>query len=271
MSLPTLERWQDHPTRDALHQAMQVLRSARKLGVSRQPNWLHLAALPERRGAHTGELSLGGALHLDYARGAIAWRVGGVEQFAIRLADHTQRTLFETVFDRLRGLGHEQLVPDAAKVTRDERLVIDRAAAEGYAEAQWRMVQAIARMKAGMLGYQTPLVLWPHGFDLGTLWFAHGDDEGQDPHLSVGFSPGTPDIGEPYVYVYAWPERDGLAGRLPEGFEWVTSWSTPGGVLRWSRIREERDPVAYVAERLGSLHRVTTPLLAAETPESTGR
>ena len=268
MSLPTLERWQGHDTREALHQAMQVLRSARKLGVAAQPNYLHLAAMPERRGATTGMLNLGGSLHLDYPRGVVAWRSAGVERFAVRLRDHSQRTLFDSVFGRLRDLGHTQLDPDTAKVTRDERLVVDRAAAEGFAEAQWRMAEAIARMKATMLGYQTPLVLWPHGFDLGTLWFARGGDEERDPHLSVGFSPGTPDVGEPYVYFYAWPERDGLVEHVPEGFEWVTTWSTPGGVLRWSRIRAEREPVAYVAKQLSEVYRATAPLLVTVPDEA---
>jgi hypothetical protein len=257
MSLPRLEGWQDHPTRDALHQAMQVLRSARKAGVARQPNYLHLATLPERRGASSGPLSLGGSLHLDYARAALTWHVDGVEHFSVDLAGRSQRTLFETVFAQLRDLGHDHFAPDMAKVTRDEPLEVERGPAEAYAEAQWRMFEALARMKAHLLGHQTPLVVWPHGFDLATLWFAQGKDEERDPHLSVGFSPGTPDIGEPYVYAYAWPAVDGLAAHLPAPFEWVATWSTPGSVLRWSRIRSERDPVAYVAEMLVAIYRTT--------------
>ncbi len=252
MSLPRLTEWT--ATRDALHQAMQVLRAARKLGVQEQPNWLHLATIPQRRGASTGELSLGGSMHLDYARAAVTWRADGVEQFAIPLEGTNQRALFEDVFDRLRDLGHAGLDPDRAKVTRDEPFALQRSAGEAYAEAQWRLFEAIARYKAGIRGYQTPIALWPHGFDLSTLWFARGEDEAKDPHLNIGFSPGTPDIGEAYVYVYASPAVDGLAAHLPEDIQWTTSWSTPGGVLRWSRIRAQADPVSYVADVLTDVH-----------------
>ena len=259
MPLPRLE--DGAQTRNALHQAIQILRAARKLGVPEQPNWLHLATLPERRGASTGPLSIGGEMRLDYARAAITWQTKGVEQFAVGVDGSTQRALFETVFDRLRALGHEGLDPDRAKVTRDEALTVSRRDAEAFAEAQWRMFEALALFKARLRGLQTPVVLWPHGFDLSTIWFARGNDESSDPHFSVGFSPGTPDVGEPYIYVYGWPSPDGMAGHLPADVEWTTSWSTPGGVLRWSHVRAASNPVTYVADVLLDIHRTAAPLL----------
>ena len=48
------------------------------------------------------------------------------------------------------------------------------------------MFQMLAVVKASMFGPQNPLVLWPHGFDLSTLWFVDGMVEASNQFLIPG-------------------------------------------------------------------------------------
>ena len=71
---------------------------------------------------------------------------------------------------------------------------------------------------------------WPHHFDLGTLLHP------REGTIGLGFSPGDPEIPEPYWYVRAYPEPlgDPAPGVLPFG-EWhLEGWH--GAVLRGSSV-----------------------------------
>lgn len=264
MSLPDYTTWT--ATRRALHQSMQVLRSARLLGSEPLPNDLHYSTLPTPQGATTGPLRNGGEVILDYRRLAIAIRRGDEEVATIPLAGHSQTSLFDAAFDALAAAGLEG-DPARGKVTETEPFAVDAEQGAAFAEVQWRMFRALARAKARFLGPQTPIALWPHGFDLSTLWFVRGMDERRDPQINFGFSPGTPDVGQPYVYVTAWPAPDGLAERLPAGMEWHTAWSTPGGLLRYETFANGDDPETVVAEALIDAYRAASELLNA-TPHA---
>lgn len=259
--LPALdcEAWQT--TKDALHAAKQVLRSTRLLGVTELPNELHYGALPERRGATTGPLQFGGELRLDYGRAEVVYENEGVEVFAVPLEGHTQTTLFDAVFEAFTDAGHA-LEPNRSKVVGSTPLAPDKKMAADYATVQWRMYEALARAKGRLLGSQTPIILWPHGFDLSSIWFPAGTNEMADPHVNIGFSPGTEDIGEPYVYFYAWPSPEGLPDVLPTGWEWQTEWGTPGGVMRYSTFADLPDPESTVATALSEVYRVVAPMLS---------
>jgi Family of unknown function (DUF5996) len=89
----------------------------------------------------------------------------------------------------------------------DEALMIDGGTAQSYGEILYRVFTALSRVKAQFLGSQSPLVVWPHHFDLSTLWFADEMDE-HKPHLNLGFAPFDSVHSEPYVYAYAYPMPD---------------------------------------------------------------
>ncbi len=258
MTLPDLSQWDG--TRVAFHQAMQVLRSTRLLGVSPQPNDLAYGTIPTPSGPTTGPLSFGGALRLDFIRMAIVYEQDGAEVFAVDLAGHNQTSLFDAVFAGFEQAGHT-LDPDRQKVTNTDPFDLDAGQARLTAEVMWRMFMALARFKAHLNGYQTPLVLWPHGFDLSTLWFAEGRVEYQDPHLNFGFSPYTPDVGQPYVFFYAWPAPDGLGDRLPAVWTWQPAWRTPGGVIRYDQLLGERDPEGMVTGALLEVYAIASAAL----------
>ena len=195
---------------------MQPLRSARLLGVDPMPNDLHYSTMPTRTGASTGPLSFGGALHLNYASGTIVYQREEQTVFSIELNGHNQTSLFDAVFARFADAGHD-LDPNRSKVTETTPFKLDLAQARTYVEVQRRMYGVLAEMKAHMNGPQTPLVLWPHGFDLSTIWFVDGMDESNDPQVCFGFSPGTPDVGQPYFYFYAWPHSGWTQRSTPSG------------------------------------------------------
>jgi hypothetical protein len=260
MTLPDLSNWDE--TRTALHQSMQTLRSTRLLGVDPMPNELEYSAIPIASGATTGPLSFGGELQLDFTRTAVIYERDGAETFAIGLQGYNQTSLFDAVFNAFGRVG-QRLDPNRNKVTETKPFQPDIGQAKTYAEVMWRMFGTLARLKARMYGPQTPIALWPHGFDLSTIWFVDGMDERHNPHINFGFSPGTPDVGQPYFYFYAWPVPDGLDKQIPSLAEWHTEWGTPGGVIRYERFARESDPETVVADALVEAYRTASGLLKA--------
>ena len=114
------------------------------------------------------------------------------------------------------------------------------------------------------MALKTPIALWSHGFDLSTLWFVDGMDEHKDSQMNFGFSPGTPDVGQPYFYFYAYPVPDGVHEKLPDVITWNTAWSTPGGVLEYEKFAGESDPEGFVLDVLTAVYQTTSPMLIAE-------
>ena len=86
----------------------------------------------------------------------------------------------------------------------------DPALARDYLFALDRLYTALARFRARLGGYMTPLVLWPHHFDMGFIWFpGPGSDEHADPQISYGFAPFSDGLERPYIYAYAWSKATG--------------------------------------------------------------
>ena len=262
MQLPVLPDWD--ATKRSLHQAIQILRATRLLGTEPLPVELHYSTTPTAYGATTGLLSFGGELQLHYARGAVVYVRDRQEVFAISMVGHHQTSFFDAVFQAFAAQGLK-FEPDGKKITETTPFSFHSEKAALFADVQWRMYQILAMVKGRMFGTQTPIALWPHGFDLSTLWFLDGMDEHKDPQINMGFSPGTPDIGEPYFYFYAWPVPEGLEKHIPDAFTWNTNWRTPGGMLPYSRFYTESNPTTYVADLLGEVYRVASSMLAQAT------
>ena len=258
MSLPNIADIQ--PTRVTLHQASQILLSARLLGLDPLPNHLRHSLIPTPTGVSTGELNFGGELVLDFAAGAIRYVWAGETTFSLDLAGRSQISLYETVYQELKDAGVE-LHPDVNFITEQSLFEFNADAAIRFNEMMWRMFNTLARVKVRFLGFQTPLVLWSHGFDLSTLWFPSGFDEDVDPHLNIGFSPGTPDVGQPYIYFYAYPAPSELPDLIPDAFEWNENWHTPGGVLKYDHIKDESDPESTITDLLIQVYDVVKTMI----------
>lgn len=258
MTLPDISDVQ--PTRITLHRASQILLTARLIGLDPLPNHLRHSLIPIPDGVTTGELNFGGELRLDFTTGAIHYQQAGKTVFTVEATGRSQVSMFEAVYHHFKQVGID-LHPDASRVTEQALFDFNADAASRFNEMMWRMFQALARVKARFLGFQTPLVLWSHGFDLSTLWFPSGFDEETDPHLNIGFSPGTPDIGQPYIYFYAYPVPPDLPNLIPTAFEWQTGWRTPGGVLTYDHLKTETDPETTVTQLLSRVYDVVKTMI----------
>ncbi|HVA11241.1 MAG TPA: DUF5996 family protein, partial [Candidatus Dormibacteraeota bacterium] len=92
-------------------------------------------------------------------------------------------------------------------------------------------------------GLTSPVLLYPHHFDLSLVWFPH-DDERQ---LAIGFSTGDQTIAEPYLYLTAYPEPPGFTKlAVPEGAYWQSDGFS-GAILPYARLSGSSDPEALFA------------------------
>jgi len=106
-----------------------------------------------------------------------------------------------------------------------------------YATAQAAMVEISEREEV------TPILCWPHHFDLATLIVARRSDAGEmTATIGVGLSPGDDAFEEPYWYVNFWPHPPRLPAPLPllPGGRWHTDGFV-AAVLPGSEIASQAD------------------------------
>ncbi|PJF26151.1 MAG: hypothetical protein CUN53_09145, partial [Phototrophicales bacterium] len=186
----------------------------------------------------------------------------------IALNGSTQRTITTQIMDWIRASvpleGVEQAdakirgflgEPDgvaiavgASELNDESPLLLDPGLAREYAETLFTIHTGIALFRARLKGLQTPLVVYPHGFDLSMIWFAGNAFDESQPHLNLGFSPGSPGLPRPYLYAYAHPLPQAYAPPpLPAPTVWHTQGWT-GVVLPYDEFREQSNVSAYLVE-----------------------
>lgn len=258
MSLPELTNWDQ--TRMTLHHTLRVLLLARLVGVDPLPIGLRHSLRPTPKGVTTGKLNFGGELTFDYRAAKVTYFQDGTAIAEFDIQHYSQKTLAVALFEAIAGQGH-QLEPDFTRAEDATPLILDSKMAVNYGEVQWAMFRALSHLKANFIGSQSPLVVWAHGFDLSTLWFPGGMDEHNDPHINFGFSPGTPDLGQPYVYFYVYPALEELPDHLPEIVTWHTAWSTPGGIIPYERFANVEDSESLIVNTLFDVYETVFGLL----------
>ena len=260
MTLPALENWES--TRTGLQRAAQALGAVCAALRPPQPKHLHLSLYPVRRGLSTGPLPVGGELLLDFAARAVFYARPAIPHFEIPVHGFSQESLAARIVRAFEHAGHT-LELDQQKVADTEPLAIDAGLAAGYAAALDTIHTAAARFRGRLYGPQTPLVVWPHGFDLSTLWFTRaGSDESSDPHMAFGFSPGSAGFARPYLYVYGWPTPSDL-GRVtlpPLARVHTDGWT--GVVVDYDALVGLDSPVDVIENLYGDIHRALQPLMA---------
>jgi hypothetical protein len=261
MSLPTLQDFDK--TKAALHLAIQVLGRFRLAAAGELSNAMQYGVYSTEFGATTGnDDKLKGRLDFNYGMGTYEYIRNGAVVFSININTHSQISLYQSVKSELESAGVRLDVTDN-HITETDKFNINLEDAGAFAAFKWRTYGMLARLKAQMFGPQTPIILWPHGFDQSTLWFVDGMNEHEDPQMNFGFSPGTSDVGQPYFYFYAWPLPDGLAEKLPAAIEWNTEWSTPGGVLTYEKFASESHPDSFVVDVLSSVYQIGSVMMRA--------
>lgn len=253
MLLPPLENWEG--TRVSLQRAARVVSLLRKAGVEPRLNALHLGLFVTSDGLTTDLLTDGSRVDLPFAAGELRGVRSDGQAFALPLAGQTAGGLLAAGAQALDlDLGRLAPLEDA-----DVSFEVDAGLAGDYALALNTAFVGLARLRARLMGTMTPMVVWPHGFDLSGLWFP-GDtaDEQRDPHVSLGFSPASEGFPRPYIYAYARPWPEGAERTpLPSPAYWTTAnWK--GAVLGYDALLTNPDPVGAITRFAETAFRVLT-------------
>lgn len=259
MILSTLQNWES--TRQTLHQAAQVIGGIKKVSVQPLLNYAHLGLYVTKDGLTTGSLSDGGELLLNFITSSVVYTCPKGDVSTVPLQDHSQSSLTESVLKVMADAGHPAANVDRASLDDQTLFALNPTIAADYQEALYAIYTAIARFRARLFGSVSPVIVFPHGFDLSFLWFKRGSEERTDPHLNFGFSPGSAGFPRPYIYSYASP--------LPEGYFDVTlpaparftrdSWK--GIVIDYDTLVSESDPETVIEQALIQIHAAVAPLL----------
>ncbi|PJF44699.1 MAG: hypothetical protein CUN55_02665 [Phototrophicales bacterium] len=218
MTLPALKEWET--TRDTLHRTALVLNVLqRALAPQERPFSLQYSLDVVKDGFSTYALK-GAKARLDLSVPAVRlqFQSGGSLTYALSGSNPAQ--LVESLVNAFEAEG----IP--LSITNDDTrpFELDSTTARAYSQVLDTMYTILARVRAKIMGYWSPLVLWAHHFDLSQLWFPEPSqhDEHNDPQINLGFSPGDENIPRPYIYLYAWSKDKGYIheGELPEPAFW---------------------------------------------------
>jgi uncharacterized protein DUF5996 len=124
--------------------------------------------------------------------------------------------------------------------------------AAAYAAALWWLEEQFRRLKTEITeGVTSPILLYPHHFDLAMSWFPYDDDR----QLTIGWSTGDDNVTGPYLYITAYPEPAAFkqAG-LPAGAAWQ-SQGFSGAVLPYAGLQSSRDPAGLFGQFAGFFKR----------------
>lgn len=207
MALPALIKWDG--TRDALHQIALVMGAIRVACADPKPNDLHFSLEVSAGDLSTGEMTCGGALHFDFEMLRLSYAIGENSVFSLEIEGQSQISLMRRMLAAIGEIGGRSQ-PSMKRITSDKPFAIDRAQAAAYARTMRAVFTTLAKFRAKLSGSMTPLVLWPHHFDLAFIWFATArTNEQSDPHIAYGFAPFSPGLARPYIYAYAWSQSTG--------------------------------------------------------------
>jgi hypothetical protein len=207
MTLPALSNWE--ATRDALHQVAQIVGAIRVASSDALANDLHYSIAVTQSGVSTTELNIGGEVKFDFAQFTLTYHRSAGDGFTIDATYYNQKSLMQAVLDEFTKLDIH-IEPSMKHITHDNPFEIDKSLAQDYVTVMDELYTALARFRAKLGGVMTPIVIWPHHFDMAFIWFATENmDEHKAPHLAIGFAPFSDGIERPYIYGYGWSEETG--------------------------------------------------------------
>lgn len=235
------------PIRDYLREVALVLGSLQRGFLPPHPRlWQHGLEI-NLRGLSTQAFELKGGptrASLDLVKHKV--RLGG-NKWALQ--EYAPPEIFANIKLWLESQGiHADLEePDFAS----DAMSYDTAQAEAYATALWWLDEQFRDLKAELKGrgVTSPILLYPHHFDLSLVWFPW-DDERQ---LSIGWSTGDETIAEPYLYLTAYPEPPSFKDlSLPDGAFWQSAGFS-GAILPYAALRLADTPTALFKQFTATL------------------
>lgn len=281
MALPKLVNWQ--PTASGLHQGARLLGAVQQLTREPQPAYLELGLRLTGQGLAAGLLPSGGQLILDFLTSSLVYQGKDQESASYPLNGSTQAQVFNSLFGDLADgelrdvlppgkdlfarvsagiLSRGRYRPPERELLLDENPIqIDPQDARNYLSSLHMVFTGLARMKATLTGMQTPLVVWPHGLDLSTLWFTGNEIDENQPHMNFGYSPRSEGLPDPYYYAYAYPYPDNQApSPLPQGATWHSQgWK--GILVPFDVIAARSDPAGYIEKISQEIFELLLPYL----------
>jgi hypothetical protein len=194
--LPALIFNEFRPTRDYLQDICKVLGKLQQAFLPTEPHGWQYGLDVTMRGVCTQTFDINGQPEralLDLVRHKV--------RFIDRqwtLCETPPAELFKDIQNML-GIEIDELDLKA------DNLEYDHLQADAYAAALWWMERQFANLKRDIKrGLASPILLYPHHFDLSLTCFPQ-DDEGQ---LSIGWSTGDENIAEPYIYLTKYPNTE---------------------------------------------------------------
>lgn len=207
MTLPALENWR--ATRSALHQVAQVVGAIRVASSVTMENDLQYSISYSNGGFSTNELQVGGELKFDLESFSLSYVDSTQGEFQIDASEHSQQSLMDAVLEQFKAIDID-LEPSMKHITHNVPLSADMSIVKDYAHVLDAVYTALARFRARLSGFMTPIVIWPHHFDMAFIWFAtSATNEHEDPHLAIGFAPFSDGVDRPYFYGYGWSKDTG--------------------------------------------------------------
>lgn len=259
MTLPPLSNWET--TRDALHQVSLIVGAIRVASSEPLANDLQYSLTVTQRGVSTSELKIGGEVTFDFASFTLTYHSPNTDGFTIDATEHTQQSLMQATLNEFAKLNIE-LEPSLKHIVHDNPLKVDKSLAQDYLTTVDAIYTALARFRAKLSGGMSPIVIWPHHFDMAFMWFAtESMDEHTAPHLALGFAPFSDGIDRPYFYAYGWSQKTGYVQVEIDPPAQAITESYTGLYAEYDTLRKEGNFNQVIADMLLAYHRKAASVL----------
>lgn len=252
--LLALDEWGD--TRNALHQLTMLMGAIKRANTPQHPRWWNVALEIGPTGLRTGPIPSGtdsGPFEIDLDLGACTFGIEGGEELEYLDIDEDVYTVENAGIWAVAQieLCDAKTAPDLSKLDDAMELEIDDDEADDFMRTLNYLHGAFSEFAAGIpTGFTSPILLWPHHFDVAMNWFSGNQLKGADPEdreaadeqMNFGFSTGDDNISEPYFYITMHSDQTGFANaKLPHGAKWYDdAWK--GFVWPWAAMRGLKDP-----------------------------
>lgn len=243
-------------TRDTLHKYSQMVSKLREKMSPPNPHWWHISLRVSEAGLTTTPIpkdknTPGQTFEVifDLVNHHLVIESNFREVKRIKLTGQSLCALCEETCSLLHDIGivlpiDKELFDDGKSGVYDAEAITD----------YWYTIKEIDRIinifRSELGGDTSPVLLWPHHFDISMSWFSGRLVPGKDPkdvdsskeQMSFGFSTGDDTIPEAYFYVLAYPVPDDLSKiKLPSDARWYTE-GFQGGVMMYEAFNNSYNP-----------------------------
>jgi len=224
------------PARNYLQEVALILSSLQRAFIPKDPHDWQYGLEVTVRGLITQPFMIKGEAvraSLDLVRRKVR-----LQDSSWPLSDYTPAEIFNNIQVWLASHAVKVNLSQPKFSTKAPRF--DKQQADLYAASLWWLDGQFRWLKLKLQqGLTSPILLYPHHFDLSLVWFPHNDER----QLAIGFSSGDETIAEPYLYLTAYPEPSGFTNLdIPREAYYQTSGFS-GAILPYDKLSTSADPV----------------------------